>query len=251
MVYSNWAPSEVTCTTDSNKEPTYEGLPIGQWLQTNTSINPDRHTLADLLTLREVAPANEWGTVTFEVPVNYDTLKSNAFGGHLILGGFNWDGDFVECCFTDCERATNGHCRLWWNINYDPPGRHSIRARLTYYDGWNRIEVTGPALSYYSKNVCRFFEGSTLYDSTGAILQAQLREKAGRYRIELRAPKGKHLKTITGVATNGMIDLDWDLRDEHGKKFEGTSFIGVFHITYPDNITTNAPAKDWFNYLGH
>ncbi len=247
-----WAPTEVHYITDStNAEPTYQGLSISQWIRTKTLINTNQLALSKLLTLKQVSNADDWGIVRFELPINYDAVKTHTV--MLQLGSFNKDGDFVECCFDDCERATNGHCLVWWNINYDSPGKHNIRARL-YCDGpmlhLDSITVIGPALPFYSSNVCRFFEGSTLFDSTGAILQAKLREQVATYSIELKTVKGRHIKTITGSTTNGMIDLEWDLTGEHGKKFKGDSFDGFFNIAYPGDIHPNAPAADRFNRIG-
>jgi hypothetical protein len=234
----------------NNPEPIYQGLPVSQWIQANTLLNTNRLPLSKLLTLKQVSAADEYGTVTFEVPVNHNALTNNWVAGQITLGFFNKDGDFVECCFTDNERATNGHCLVSWDINYDSFGKHDVRARLNYCTGMDTIQVIGPPLPFYSSNVCRFFEGSSLFVSTGATLQAKLREPVATYRIELRTLKGKVIKTITGGTTNGMINVDWDLTDKHGRKFKGDSFDGLFYVSYPDDKTSNAPAGDRFNKLG-
>jgi len=232
-----WSPTEVSYITDSKMaEPTYQGLPISQWIQANTLINTNRLGLAELLTLKQVSTADEWDIVNFELPINFDTR------GELHLGVINKDGDFVECCFEDCERATNGHCLLSWNINYDPPGKHNIRAKLVCYNHFDPIIVIGPPLTFYSSNVCQFFESGSMFDSKGAYLDAKLREQVATYRIELKTDKGKHVRTITGNTTNGMIQADWDLTDEHGKPFKNDTFDGFFHVAYPDDLHTNPPA---------
>lgn len=252
VVVEMWGPTTVIFITDSNSpEPNYQGKSISQWFQSETEIKTNQLSLKELLTLKQVSTADEWGTVRFELPINYDAVKTNEWS--LDLGGFNKDGDFVECCFADYERATNGHCLLWWNINYDPPGKHNYRARLVCAGPklhWDEITVIGPALPFYSSNVCRFFEGSTLFDSTGAILQAKLKEQNATYSIELKTVKGKHIKTITGSTTNGMIDLDWDLTGEHGNKCKDGSFDAIFYVTYPGDTHTNAPARTTFNRIG-
>lgn len=170
------------------------------------------------------------------------------------MGGINRDGEFVERCMEDCERATNGHCLLAWNINYDPPGKHNMRARLICENPkllhWDAIAVIGPALTFYSSNACQFFESGSMFDDKGAYLDAKLREQVATYRIELKTAKGKHIKTITGSTTNGMIESDWDLADEHGKNFKEDSFDGFFYVTYPGETLTNAPARKNFNRLG-
>ena len=141
-----WTPTEISYICDSNEaEPTYQGLSVSQWIQTKTLINTNRLPLAKLLTLKQVSDADDWGTVKFELPVDYDTFTNEC---SLDLGIINKDGDFVECCYADCERATNGNCLVWWNINYDQPGKHDIRVRLSYSGAalhWDEIKVIGPA----------------------------------------------------------------------------------------------------------
>jgi hypothetical protein len=242
---------EISYVSDStNVEPTYQGLPIAQWIEMKTPLNPNRLSLAKLLSLKEVSGADQWGQVGFEVPVNYVELTNNSMGWQITVGFFNKNGDFDEGCFTEPERATNGHCLIWWDINYDPPGKHDVRARLTYGNGMDSIQVIGPPLSFYSSNVCRFFEGYSLFDSSGATLLAKLREPTATYRIELTTPKGSRLKVITGSTTNGLINTNWDLTDRRGRKFKDDSFDGFFYVTYPDDKSSNAPAGDRFNKIG-
>lgn len=245
-----WGPTHVKYVCDStNAEPTYHNLPVSQWLQTKTLINPNKLSLTKLLTLKQVSQLDEMGIVRFEVPVKFDAVTTNRIGGSVDFGIYTKEGDFVSFTFSGSERAADGSSQLWWTINYNAPGMHEIRANLTYYNGLDEIEIIGPPLLYDSVNVCRFFEGYSLFDSTGALLQARLREQVAKYRIELTTPKGKHLKTITGSSTNGAINLEWDLKDDHGKKFKGDSFEGAFYVMYPDDTHTNAPAKDTFNRI--
>lgn len=236
-----WSPAHVTYICDSNQpEPTYEGLTVSQWIKTKTAINTNRLVLADLLTLKQVPSTDKWGIVSFELPICFDRR------GDLHLGVINKDGDFVECCLEECERATNGNCLLSWNINFDPPGKHRLRAKLDCYNHFDQITVIGPPLYYYSSNVCQFFESGSMLDLKSAFLTAKLRAQTATYKIELKTAKGTHIKTITGSTTNGLIDLEWDLKDEHGKQFEGDSFGGFFHVTYPGDTHVNAPAKKEF-----
>jgi hypothetical protein len=246
-----FAPTHVAyICSETNAEPIYQGLPIGQWLQTNTKINTGRLSLAKMLTLKQVSTPDMWGIVRFEIPVCYDAVKASVMGGGVDLGGYNQDGEYVGCSFSDTERSTNGNCIIWWNINYDTPGKHTIYAKLNYYNGLEHIEVLGPPFLYNSSNVCQFFEGYSLFNSTGALLQAKLREQNAKYRIELTTPKGKHLKSISGNSTNGVINLEWNLKNDHGQTFKGDSFESAFYVVYPDDTHTNAPARDTFNRVG-
>ena len=70
------------------------------------------------------------------------------------------------------------------------------------------------------------------------------------YSIELQTVEGKHIKTITGSSTNGMIDQEWNMTDEHGKKFNEDAFEGVFRVTYPGDKAPGPPAKTTFNKVG-
>jgi hypothetical protein len=237
IVEPGWSPTHVTYISDSNEpEPTYEGLPVSQWIKAKTAINTNQLVLADLLTLKQVPSTDGWGIVNFELPINFDRR------GDLHLGVINKDGDFVECCFEECERATNGNCLLSWNINFDPPGKHRLRAKLDCYNHFDQITVIGPPLYFYSSNACQFFESGSMYDSKSAFLTAKLREQTATYKIELKTTKGKHIRTITGSATNGLIDLEWDLKDELGKKFTEKTFDGYFYVKYPGESRSGSPA---------
>jgi len=62
--------------------------------------------------------------------------------------------------------------------------------------------------------------------------------------------KGRHIRTFKGSTTNGVIDLEWDLRDKWGRKFKEGSFHGWFYIRYPGDKHYRQPAKAWFNRIG-
>ncbi len=250
-IATGWAPTSVTFTTDAKKEPVYQGLPISQWIQTKTAINPKRLSLAELLTLKQTNLDQEWGTARFELPVWYDATTTNHLGGGVDLGWFNNDGDFIPCCFEGCERATNGNCTLWWDINWNSPGRHDLRARLTYYNDLDPITVVGPPTAFYSSNVCQFFEGATFFNSEGTQLYAKLRSPAADFRVELTTSDGKHIKTVTGKAASGYITNEWNLLDDHGKKFAGDAFVATFYVTYPGDKHPHAPARTTFTRIAN
>jgi hypothetical protein len=240
-----WAPTSVSYVCDSNKpEPSYEGVSISQWIKTKTLLNPQGLSLQDLLTLKQLSPPDEWGVINFELPINNDVV--NPDGGIFHLGCLNIHGEFVECNLSGYERATNGHCQIWWNINWDPPGKHLVRARLACYNHVDSIVVFGPARPVYTSNACRFFAGTTMFDSTSAFLEAKLRELIASYSIEAKTIEGKHIRTFNGRTTNGIVDMEWNLLDENGKVFSGSQFDGLFRISYPGDRSTNAPAKTRF-----
>lgn len=243
----------ITFITDSNKEPTYQGLPLGLWIQTNTPINPSKLGLKELLSLKQVSKPDDLGTVWFEVPINYDALRAS--GGKLDLGVLSKDGRYVECCFEGTERGTKGRSRIYWVTPYDPPGEHHLRVRLTLSNRLDLIEVIGPPLTFFSSNACWFPEDSTLFAHYltalyGIKLHAVLREKAASYKIVLKTVKGRHIRTFTGNTTNGVIDLEWDATDDRGRKFSGESFQALFYIRYPGDKRYGPPVKAWFNRIG-
>ena len=245
------APTSVRFNTDSTTEPSYKGVPIGQWIQSHSAINPIRLELGKLLTLTQVVDNENGYVVRFELPISYDAMQSN--GWFLQLGGLNKSGDFVELYAAHWQRATNGRCLLVWNTAYDPPKNYNLRARLIcegHKMDWNSIYVIGPALSFCSSNDCQFFAGSSMFDSKSAYLDAKLRESVASYRIELTTSDGKHLKTITGTTTNGMVREEWNLIDERGKKFEGDDINSQFYITFPPHSKTNSTTKPTFKKVG-
>jgi hypothetical protein len=231
-------------TDSSQPEPTYQGLSITRWIQAKTSLDTNLLPLSALLTLRQVTSHDEPDIVNFEVPINYDLFQSNSC--ELNLGNLNKDGDFVECCLYDCERAQDGNCILSWNTTYDPPGKHHLRTRLIcggpalHFDS---ITIIGPILLFNSTNVLQFFESSSAFDDTGVPLVAKLIEPVASFKIEITASDGKPLKTITGSTTNGWISLEWNLICDNGKKFEGDTINGKFEVTYPDGAHTNSSVK--------
>ena len=229
--------TSITFTTDSNgSEPRYQDLPISQWIQTKTSLDTNRLSLANLLTLRQVSSGDEPDIVNFEVPINYDLFQSNEC--NLGLGSLNKDGDYVECCLYDCERATDGNCLLSWNTTYDSPGKHHLRARLICEERMLNdasITVIGPMLPFNSTNVLQFFESSSMFDSNSVPLVAKLIEQVATFKIEITTAEGKHLKTIAGSTTNGWINLEWNLIGDDGKNFKGDTMNTKFTVTYPDS----------------
>jgi hypothetical protein len=70
------------------------------------------------------------------------------------------------------------------------------------------------------------------FNDTRATLYAELAEKNATYRIEIKRDTAKPpIKTFTGSTTNGVISLEWDLRDDHGNAFTNNSFQSSFTVT--------------------
>ena len=249
------ASPEVTFIADSNQpEPVFHELPLSRWIQTQTALNTNRLSLSQLMTLKWISGPDEWGVVEFELPVPFDAFKSDRPfpGGDIKLGFFGTEGSFNECTFSDSEKATNGNTRLWWNINWNSPGKHELRARLMFAHGWDgdQFNLIGPSLTFNSSNTCRFNEDSTLYTDEGADLYAKLKESSAKFRVEVRNLQGRLINDICGSTTKGEINLAWDLTGLNGKKYTNNSFIGSFFVTYPHDTYSNAPVKARFNKIG-
>jgi|GEM_PF-1160366 hypothetical protein len=246
--------TEVTFVTDSNQpEPVFHDLSLSRWIQTQTRLNTNHLALSQLMTLKPVSGPDEWGVVTFELPVRFNALHSDKLfhSGGIDLGTFSTNGDFIDFTLSDFKQAPDGNSRLSWNINWDSPGWHKVRARMMYEQGVDdSFTLIGPPLSYYSSNACRFYEGSTLLNSEGANLYAKLREPAAKFRVKVTSLQGRLVNDISGSTTNGEINLAWDLTGLDGKKYTNNSFIGSFYVTYPGDTRTNAPAKARFCKIG-
>jgi hypothetical protein len=257
IIASAWSPpySQVTFITDSNQpEPAFHDLPLSRWIQTQTSLNTNRLSLPQLMTLKSVSDPDEMGVATFELPIPFDALNSEhpLPGGELRLGFLESNGDFIEGTLTGCEKAPDGNAQIYWNINWNSPGWHQIRARLEYYHGMDgdQFDLIGPPLHYYSKNTCRFYKDSTLFTSDGANLYAKLRESIAKFRVTVKSRKGRLINDISGETTNGEINLAWDLTCLDGTKYTNNSFIGSFYVTYPDDTHVNAPVTAQFCKIG-
>jgi hypothetical protein len=215
-------------------EPRLEGKPLTQVLINPIMTGTKKLSVDELLSLKQIVTGEEPDIATFEVPVGYDALKDR---GELRLSVDGGAGTELE----DCTRATNGDCLLVWNTTYEPPGQHALQAQLLYHEKanvWHELDIKGPVAPFYSSNVVQFFEGNSMFTDKGASLYAKLPETNGIYSIELQTSEGKHLKTISGTTSNGVINVDWDLKDDQGNKYTGNTIKAVYNVTLPDSGRT-------------
>jgi hypothetical protein len=233
----------------------FQGEPLNQVLQNVNAGNIIQMSMDELLTLKRITNGDDPDMATFEVPIRYDALANDTVSnpGELRLlvdaGGPEPTNDiWVDSNpavrayegggeLQDVKRATNGDCLLEWNTDYDPPGQHALRAQLLYTGGKMDylVDLRGPVTPYYSSNLVQFFEGDSFFTDKGTTFYAKTAEPHAIYKIEVKNSDGKLIKTFTGTTTNGIIDVDWDLRDEHGNKYTGQSIDAVFNVTLPDS----------------
>jgi hypothetical protein len=219
------------------KEPVYQDQPITKYFHNEAADGRSQISLDELLTLKPVITGGEPEVVTFELPIKYE-LVTNYIGGRIALAADSApDDEYPSQELQGCERATNGDCLLYWNAAAEGPGPHALQALLTVEMGRGKapINLKGPVMPYLSTNLCQFFSESTLFSDAGANLCARLPEAKGEYKIEIKTPAGKHVKTLTGSTTNGLINVEWDLTDENGQKYAKNSFESFFTVKLADS----------------
>jgi len=199
------------------------------------------NTLFEMLTLHQVITGAEGETITFEAPINFDTL-TNAGELSLLIDFNKSDEDRDEggsAAQVEVSRATNGNCRLAWHTIFESPGKHTLQMGLLLQDGnWEKM-IAGPVMMMEVTNLCQFSEASANFDrNTGAWLIGRLPEKKANYSVEILTPDGKRVKTISGDTSNGVLQVFWDLIGDDGRKLEDESFGTVFHITLPESGKT-------------
>jgi hypothetical protein len=219
-------------------EPAYRGRPLWELLRNEAASGTNKFTLAEMLTLKQIATGAEPEVATFELPVNYDVL-TNLGSLALYIDPMKDDDSDVGCNAgqLECKRATNGNCLLVWNTIYEAPGKHALQAGLLRNESARPDEdISGPLASFVVTNLCQFSLSSAYFQpEMGATFRAQLPELVGTYRIELKSPAGERLKTITGSTSNGLLKVRWDLTDDHGRPCTNESYDSVFHLALPDS----------------
>jgi len=217
---------------------TYKGNPLNKVLLNQSATGTNYLSLDEMLTLKQLVTGREPEIITYQLPINYDVVTHMPGASlDLIINSPPDDSFQITPTLADCERAANGDCLLVWNTAYDPPSQYALQASLMVpTEVWyNQTHIKGPVAAYFSSNLCHFFESDCMFDDRGAYLDAQLAQSNGKYKIQIKAPSGELLKTITGSTTNAMIKEDWDLIDEQGHKYTNDSFDSFFTITLPDS----------------
>lgn len=189
------------------------------------------------LTMTQIITGDEPDIVTFEVPISYSAVTN--------AGDLRLDVDGFEADFYELDEATNGNCLLRWNTTYSPPGFHYLSANFLIAGGaWTdtaTVSGQGQILPFLSTNVLQFFESDTMYDGTGAYLDAQLPEQDATYTIQLYDPSTVPptlINTITNSTTNGMIEENWNLTYSDGVTiFTNDAVNAVFTVNLLDPAT--------------
>jgi hypothetical protein len=181
-----------------------------------TPFNPDNP-----LTLTQIITGDEPNTATFEVPVSYDAVTSAGFF-HLNMDGLGATGEQLA-------RATNGHCLLIFNQNFDPPGLHYLCANFRM----GGQAADGRILPHYSSNNVQFDETGAMFDDYSAFLDAKIFVQQADYVINLydtTTTNETYILSITNTTFNGTIQEDWGVTNANGTPFTGTSVRAEFDV---------------------
>lgn len=224
---------------------TNESAPHGalsETLRNKATAGTNHPTLTEMLRLTPVVSGAQPEVVTFELPIAYDVL-TNLGSLHLFIdftGREDEDSDLgFEARQSECERATNGNCRLVWNTIFEAPGSHALQAGLLLerapQESLNQ-EISGLMTAFVVSNLCQFsLESANFKPEFGVTLRARLPEANGHYSAEMKLPSGEVLKTLRGSTSNGVFKIHWDLMDEHGTLCTNDSYDSLFHIILPDS----------------
>ncbi len=198
------------------------------------------------LTLLQITTGEEPDFATFEIPVSYDRVTN--------AGTLNLNMNGIDVTLEECTRATNGNCLLSFNVAFDPLGQHYLSAGFRYgSDPGTEHPVTlsmGKLLPFYSSNSVQFFESGSMFDDSGAYVDAKLFAADADYQIDLydtSTTPPTLIKTITNSTSNGFIEENWDGMLADGvTPFTNSEVQAVFTVAYantPGNVSTNKPKK--------
>ena len=240
-------------------EPKLGGEPLSAKLA-NSAVGTNTFSLGELLTPRQLITGAEPEVVTFDVPIQYDTVTNLGELG-LFVDPADIDSDTgSQALWCELKRATNGNCLLVWNTIYEAPGKHALMLGLTdlsdtatvnRYVGFaggrlgltdfspDERELFGPPVPFALSNICEFsITSATFNPAFGGTMRAKLPEMNATYTIQITLPGGEHVRTLSGSTTNGVITAFWDLTDDAGKRRTNNEFASVFRVTLTDSGRT-------------
>ena len=210
-----------------------------QWLNT---LKANTNSSDDPLKIVQIINDDQSGNVEFEVPMSYDLLAAHEI---LEKDGMEKNGKFdliinSRAFSTGCWRATNGNCILGCDANDFTPGTNQVQVEFFIFNPSNMDRIlmaTGPIAEFVSSNVCRANEHVTFDYSKGeAVLWADLSIQNASFSIELLDTNANHIKTISGITTNGVINERWNLIGDSGKIYPHDSFNAVYHIALVNSL---------------
>ncbi len=206
----------------------YKVLRVGTWIEHLTNNMPVSGLL--LVGVEAGHPDGELQSVTLTIdgsPVPHSARKISPFG----------DRYFVA----DTTRYSNGE--------------HEIQAHSTFVlkditgDDVPFLLVDSPAITLQFTNVVTFEEWSELFGETNCCFTIHSTIFAANWQIQIVNEQQVLLKTLSGQTTNGLIDVQWDLRNSQGQLQTSGVFNSSVTITAlntnagPNQATQQAPVK--------
>lgn len=214
-------------------ERTNQGHNMSQWLKI---LGTNTNSTDDPLKIVKITSDDKFGNVEVEVPMAYDLLERYDFLQNKGKFDLSINGRVLS---TGCRRATNGNCILGCGANAFTPGTNQVQVQFFITNPSNKdrsLYATGPVAEFVSSNVCSVSE-QVFRDSKGmVVLWADLSISNARYNIELLDTNGGHIKTISGITSNGVINEKWNLVGDSGKSYSFDSFDAVYHIALTNSF---------------
>jgi hypothetical protein len=159
----------------------------------------------------------------FKLLVNHELGES--------IGGLRLNVNGTGATLQEGDLAPDGNSLLVWNTLFDSPRQNYLQAELlstpSGVEG-SVLKTAGPVFPFYSDNVLQFFEAESLFDESGAYLDADLAEANATYTIQLYNPATETLIATIGPksTSNGKIEEDWELNG-----YAGEGIRAVFNVT--------------------
>jgi len=182
--------------------------------------------------LAQVIVGTKPDNATFKVPVDYEFLSSVG-EIELCVSGSSPE---VQACYKD---PLDNSVRLVWNTTFESPGQYFLQPRfwLNAVDsnfGRAKTVASGPLLPFLINNAVQFNLDYATFTDSGVTLFGKTVPGA-QYAIEIHAPDGPLLRTITGSLPPESDEIieSWDLicDDPVRTVYNGDWFIANFTIT--------------------
>jgi len=144
-----------------------------------------------------------------------------------------------RCVVLEPRRATNGNCLFAWHAIYESPGTHQVQTLLVIgrkdrVGDVPELEDLGPPYTVLLTNAFQLAPNWNGYSPLrGAFLYAEMASQNAQYEITLYDSSGYLLKVFQGNLSGTTLDQNWDLMDDRGNRFSGSSFNAVFRVTVP------------------
>ncbi|HEX7861393.1 MAG TPA: hypothetical protein VF773_13755 [Verrucomicrobiae bacterium] len=226
----------------SHHEPTLNNKPLGEILKSPSA--PIPKSISDLMSLKAITTGREPETVTFELPIHYESLCRHATISLLVDPVQDPDsGPDSMASEITAAAAPNGNTLLIWSALYEAPGPHTLQIALDLndaesFDGGyekNSETILGPTTTVTNSNLLQL---APPFDSpstpNNVTVRAQTVEPNAHCRAQFFSRNGKLLKTIETSTADHLLTIDWNHKTESGEDWPLT-FRTTLELTLPDS----------------